>query len=132
VVLKTLTDTYSIAIDAHGRLLLSEPATAVNDQSESPRGDWFTEAFSGLDHVAEEFEDFARKFAATNLKDVPISMMQDFVFPGGNTFAFKKVTFSDHQDLVGLIKYVDSNPTALQDVDSHIVLRNQTVNLTQV
>jgi hypothetical protein len=35
-----------------------------------------------------------------------INSSQSFVFPGGNTFAFKDVVFSDGQDLISHITYV--------------------------
>jgi hypothetical protein len=36
-----------------------------------------------------------------------LTVVQDFVFPGGRTFAFKTVGFSNHQDLVAHITYAD-------------------------
>ena len=50
---------------------------------------------------------WARSFASTNLTDVPVSFVQNFVFPGGSTFSFTDASFSDNQDLVSHITYAD-------------------------
>jgi len=43
------------------------------------------------------------------MKDIPINVFQDFIFPGGQTFIFKDVRFSSHQDLISHITYADPN-----------------------
>jgi hypothetical protein len=43
----------------------------------------------------------------TSLQDIPTSTVQNFVFPGGATFTFADVSFSDNQDLVSHIVYAD-------------------------
>lgn len=42
-----------------------------------------------------------------DLGELPVSVIQGFVFPGGKTFTFTKATFSPHGDLMAFINYVE-------------------------
>ncbi|KAF5642271.1 uncharacterized protein FTJAE_3746 [Fusarium tjaetaba] len=111
----TLTDTYAMSVDQSGSLILAKPDQKETDQSDNePRirgGDMEGVLWDSLRTcLAEVFEnirnDFARSSAGT-LHELQISTLQNFIFPGGRVFTYKEPFFSDHQDLVCKITYLD-------------------------
>lgn len=102
----TLTDTYTLAVSQDGRLVANE-STARNDQSKNPQTNDFLNFFTDLNDIISNIESWLRNFVATDLQDLPLSVIQDYVFPGGRTFAFKSVGFSDFADLTSHITYTD-------------------------
>lgn len=102
----TLTDTYTLAVSQDGQLVATE-STARNDQSKSPQTNDFLNFFTDLNDIINSIESWLRNFVATDLQDLPLSVIQDYVFPGGRTFAFKSVGFSDFADLTSHITYTD-------------------------
>ena len=57
--------------------------------------------------LSDNVDEWAQSCATTNLTDVPVSFVQNFVFPGGATFSFVDAGFSGNQDLVSHITYAD-------------------------
>ncbi len=102
---KTITDTYTISVNADGRLSVSAPAVSRTDHSETPGTSGFLNFFTGLNSIIDDVKNWADDFVPTQFNDIPVSVAQSFVFPGGNSFAFKSASFSDDQDLVSLISY---------------------------
>lgn len=108
VVDKTITDSYTMTVDASGRLA-AVLASKTADNSVDPKTNWFIDAFTGLNDLSSSVGDWSRGFESTALKDIPVSVVQDFVFPGGKTFLFKDAMFSAYQDLVAHITYASTN-----------------------
>lgn len=102
----TLTDTYALAVAQNGELVATQ-TTSRDDQSKNPATDPFLNFWTGLNDIITSVEGWVRGFVATDLQDLPLSVVQDFVFPGGRTFAFKSVGFSDYADLTSHITYTD-------------------------
>jgi len=105
VVDKTITDTYNLNVDESGRLV-AKLSPVVHDASVDPRANGFLNFFADVNSLLADVEEYAQYFKGTEL-DIPINVIQDFVFPGGKTFVFKNVGFSDYQDLVSFISYAD-------------------------
>jgi hypothetical protein len=102
---KTIVDTITVSVDAGGRLVVGAPETTQTDHPDDVHVDGFLELFTGLNGVTDEIKKSVNAMVSQSLTSVPIGLAQDFIFPGGRTFAFKDVAFSDHQDLVGHITY---------------------------
>lgn len=107
-----LTDTYSLGVDGQGKITVSTPSATANpqtsvkvDTSQTPGTNGFLNFFTDLNSLTSDVASWTRGFAETNLADVPVSAVQNFVFPGGATFSFNDVQFSDNQDLVSHITY---------------------------
>lgn len=103
---KQIVDTYTIGIDDKGKLvasLKSEPT----DHSDSPSVNDALNFFTDFNQISGDIRNSVQAFAGSQLQDMPISTIQDYVFPGGKTFIFKRVGFSDYQDLVSFISYAD-------------------------
>ncbi|HEX6098963.1 MAG TPA: hypothetical protein VF432_21795 [Thermoanaerobaculia bacterium] len=106
---RTIADTYTLAVTQAGQLT-SSLNTVVTDQSDpTPSTNWFIEIFTQLDDLTNDVAGWVQGLAATSFQSLPVNVAQAFVFPGGNTFAFKDVVFSGNQDLVSHISYVQSN-----------------------
>ncbi|KAB8073580.1 hypothetical protein BDV29DRAFT_157454 [Aspergillus leporis] len=109
----TLTDTYDLYVDGQGNL----NSTCTSSSSTNPTFppvSGLKNFFTGIGSIATTILGDINDFQGGQLKDTPLAPFQNFVFPGGNTFAFKDVQFSDNQDLVTPITYQDpSNPVAV-------------------
>jgi hypothetical protein len=103
---KTITDTYTLAVGDQGQLTATM-TSKVDDSSDPPSVNGLLNWFTGINELISDVTTWLSSLVATNFTDLPLSVVQDFVFPGGNTFSFKDVTFSDHQDLAGRITYAD-------------------------
>lgn len=102
---KTITDTYTLAVDQSGHLTASLSSVPVDNSDSTPSANWFIDAFTDLNHLVGDIASWASSFSATGFHSMPINVAQQFVFPGGNTFTFKDVDFSNNQDLVSHISY---------------------------
>jgi hypothetical protein len=103
---KTITDTYTLAVTQDGRLTATLSSNTVDNSDPVPSTNWFINLFTSLNELVKTVDDWSRNFASITLHDIPVSVAQQFVFPGGKTFAFKDVVFSDYQDLISHITYV--------------------------
>ncbi|WP_396174106.1 hypothetical protein [Flavobacterium sp.] len=102
----TITDTYTLAVDQNGQLTASLNSVKQDNSDPTPSANWFIELFTGLDELVKDVDDWTKGFAQTRFTSLPLNIAQQFVFPGGKTFTFKDVVFSDNQDLVSHISYV--------------------------
>lgn len=103
---RTLTDTYALAVDQSGRLVTRLTSKSCDD-SQKPGTNDFLNFFTGLNDLIDKVAEWTRNFTNTRLTDIPVAVVQNFVFPGGRTFVFKSGRFSDNQDLVAHIAYAD-------------------------
>ncbi|KAL8872649.1 MAG: hypothetical protein Q9198_007171 [Flavoplaca austrocitrina] len=105
IVDKILKDTYKLGVDGYGKVVVSmksdEPINRPQDLSTNA----FVNLFTGINDIVKTVRTL--DFANTSFQSFPISVVQDFVFPGGRTFAFKQMGFSRYQDLVAAITYAE-------------------------
>jgi hypothetical protein len=88
--------------------LTAHLSSKYDHNPDTPRIDGFRDFWvGGLNSVIDGISQAVAPLASQNLRDIPLSVIQDYVFPGGKTFAFKSVGFSDHQDLVSHITYTE-------------------------
>lgn len=103
---RTITDTYTLAVGDQGQLTATM-TSSVNDQSHPPSVNGFLNWFTGINDLSADITNWLKSLVGTNFTDLPLNVVQNFVFPGGGTFSFNDVAFSDNQDLAGRITYAD-------------------------
>ena len=106
---KTITDTYTLTIDSEGHLQATPAYGAPTDNSENLNMGFVDTLFNGgqMQDISDKLTQALRDFTSPSFQPVPLNVVQDYIFPGGKTFAFKSVGFSDNQDLVAHITYTD-------------------------
>jgi hypothetical protein len=102
----TITDTYTLSVSENGRLAVTQSTNTLNN-SQTPGVDGFLNFFTGLNSLTSDVAGWAQSLAGTSLQSIPVSMLDGFIFPGGKTFTYSDVSFSEYQDLVSHITYVD-------------------------
>ncbi|KAL7942627.1 hypothetical protein V8C42DRAFT_331485 [Trichoderma barbatum] len=110
------TNTYEVSVNQNGGLQL----TMVEDipkpgYSEVTVPD-YKQLYTLAQHVKKMQDDFIGLHVG-NLHALQISQLQSFVFPGAKVFTFKNPRFSDHQDLICEITYVD--PSKVSPAQQH-------------
>lgn len=106
VVDRTFVDTYRLSIDGKGELAAMMTSTHQNDDKRLYVND-FINFWTNINQLEDAIANAIQAWTSPAMIDIPLSMMRGFIFPGGNTFAFKDVVFSDNQDLVAHITYLD-------------------------
>lgn len=99
-------DTYTFGVDNEGHIVVSPPQSERTDHSHDPRIDRFENFFLNFNEFLKQKAEWAQGIATASIQDIPAAAVQSFIFPGGNTFSFADVSFSDHQDLVAHITYL--------------------------
>lgn len=99
-----LTDTYPITV-SKGELIVGTSTGKFEQRAHPQDRNSALGFFSGINRVTDSIRDQLQQLQSIKLGTIPISAMQGFVFPGGNTFAFKHAEFSNHQDLIAFIRY---------------------------
>lgn len=66
---------------------------------------WGKFSKADLSRVWSDMFDAARPAMHQALMPVPVTQFQHFIFPGSKVFAYKKVNFSNNQDLVTDLTY---------------------------
>lgn len=105
VVDTVITDTYTLATDNFGKFA---PAvlSGTQDKSQNVSFGSITNFFDGDPNtMLATIKSWAQTLVAKNVTDVPVSIMQGLVFPGGNAFAINDFSFSDGGDLIANINY---------------------------
>jgi hypothetical protein len=102
----TITDTYTLAVGQNGSLTATLTSNRVDNSDPAPQTNWFIELFTGLNDLVNNVDGWTKNFFSPRIQDIPVSTAQQFVFPGGKTFTFKDVVFSENQDMVSHISYV--------------------------
>lgn len=103
---KSITDVYTLSVGQNGSLVISSSTSTTQDNSVKPDANWLTDLFSSINSIVDWVHENVQ-FFNTELRDIPLGSMQQFVFPGGNSFAYASVSFSDNQDLVSHITYTN-------------------------
>ncbi|MDN3550024.1 hypothetical protein [Mucilaginibacter aquaedulcis] len=100
-----LTDSYTLATDTNGNF--APAVTSVSqDKSQKVSFGSFINFFEGdPNSMISTIKSWAQTLAAKNVTDIPISIMQGLVFPGGNAFSMNELQFSSGGDLIAYINY---------------------------
>ena len=103
----TVVDTYEIAVDSTGALGISAPnrtnSDTANPEDRNGSLNFGVRINNDMDTILESL----KSFNELRLDSIPLSTAQQFIFPGGKTFTFKKTSFSNFQDLVSYIVYTE-------------------------
>jgi hypothetical protein len=119
---KSIDETYAISVNQYGGLqLVRSGDPRMTDKSQSQPA-WY-EARDMAPNVSDtlwdsikdlvligamdKVRDDVKQLSQGDLHELPISELQSLVFPGAKIFTYKEPFFSDHQDLVCKITYVD-------------------------
>jgi hypothetical protein len=97
----TITDTFTLAAKSDGTLTANR-TTKTTDKSSQITGDF---AVPDLYRRFRDTQTEVRNNIKSSFVDIPLSFVNNVIFPGGKGFLFKDVAFSDHQDLVAHITY---------------------------
>lgn len=100
-----ITDTFTLSTTHDGRL------TAVRDTKTEDHPDT-VDPWAVAPELQNEFtavQNKVRSQIASTMVDIPLGLFDDIVFPGGRSFLFNKVQFSNQQDLVAHISYTDQS-----------------------
>jgi hypothetical protein len=115
---KTLVVIYQLDVSADGELVVNSPPPQISDCSAPwnfhPKG--ALSLFGGEDAVKKGLNSVENSVAGyldrafqrySNDIAIMINEYHSWVFPGGKTFAFNKILFSDFQDLITHVTYVE-------------------------
>lgn len=111
---KTSTTLYTLGVDNHGKLTVTKTGPDIKDQSEKPNPDWWSKFISlgeidgKVAKIKSSLQDWIQKFLISDSTVIEhmLNGSSTWVFPGGKTFTFTNVIFSENQDLVADVLYV--------------------------
>jgi hypothetical protein len=92
---------YQLTVDEHGQIVAQVKSNKVDEGTAVVPDRRFNAAFNIANQIAQKAQAFAYSYQP------PTAAVQKMMFPGGKSFAFKKVDFSDHLDLVAHVTYED-------------------------
>lgn len=98
----TLTDAFTLA--AAGDKVTGALTSSRADNSKEPA---YWHLAPKLQTQMKETQAKVVQRISTAMSSVPLSFLNNVIFPGGKAFFFKEVGFSEHQDLVAHITYAD-------------------------
>ncbi len=106
---------YNISIDEEGRMIVKEDPPKFTDNSEKPDPSGWSKFItlgqinSLIDSIQDSLKDWMKDILTGNSDDIQkmLNGSSTWVYPGGKTFLFKDLYFSDHQDLVAHVVYTD-------------------------
>ncbi|MEG4574226.1 hypothetical protein QUA56_16275 [Microcoleus sp. N3A4] len=114
---------YQISVDAYGMLNVSlqkgSPKFTDNSETPDPSGWSKFVSLGDINDIVNSIKSSLQGWFKTYLEghdSTILAMLRGsavWVFPGGKTFAFKDVYFSDHQDLVAHVTYLDPEQSLL-------------------
>jgi hypothetical protein len=108
IVDKTLVDTYSVGVNENGQLAVALANSTTTDNSQQLDVSGFLDFFTNVNEYASAVTQWAESLASGHLKDLPLSLIGNFIFPGSAAFTFSGATFSATGDLVSHITYVST------------------------
>ncbi|KAK5655523.1 hypothetical protein OQA88_5454 [Cercophora sp. LCS_1] len=110
-----LTCKYPIGIANDGKLVVGNAETTLDKRARPNSRSGIVNAFTNINKITDEIIRQVHALDSIELKQIPLSSMQNYVFPGGKAFVFKNAKFSDFGDLVSDITYAD--PGVIVDED---------------
>jgi hypothetical protein len=100
-------DTFSLGVDGSGKLTATLKTEDTNNDM-NPSSNAFINWFTDINSIISTVEGYVRALTSYTLTDIPLSIVQNYVLPGGKPFSFSNVAFANGSfDLVAKIKYVD-------------------------
>ncbi|PQE14198.1 gamma-glutamyltranspeptidase periplasmic precursor protein [Rutstroemia sp. NJR-2017a BVV2] len=105
---KTLNDVYDVSIDQNGGLRLTKVKDELTDNSDYTSLDLSNEDWYTMKVRLIGLRDSLEDLVSGHLHDLELSKLQNFVFPGARVFTYKNPFFSEHQDLISEITYLDT------------------------
>lgn len=103
---KTYTQTYEMNVFHDGTILLNALPPSIVDLSKELGSTTAGLSDQDLENLLLSVEAYSQSLSSATFTEVPLGIAQKFVFPGGNTFSFKDIFFSDNFDLAGHITYL--------------------------
>lgn len=109
----TATDYYDLTVDNHGIINTAHRQETTEDHSDSFDVNILVDALSGMGDKIKDAKKKVNDRATVYMNSYKdkmtdlVSSPSFFILPAGKTFTFKDVGFSDYQDLVSFITYVD-------------------------
>lgn len=103
---REIIDTFELGIDENGRLR-AKKYSRVKDNPAGMPTIWQLVDLLGVDSFMKSLQQEVRMETSRLQNSIPIEIVQDYVFPGGQTFIAKDIQFSDNQDLIASITYAD-------------------------
>ena len=100
----TLTDVYQMNVGEGGNLVFGTPVQTTATNGSVPSSNDAAKLLLAIGSITDYIDDNI-SFAATNLQGIPAVALDNFVFPGGQTFTFAQPQFSNSNDLVAYITY---------------------------
>lgn len=108
---KTITDTYNISVDQNGVLQTQQVESTTEDNSQSADRSAIVNAFTNINNLVNGIKGDITDLVSTHLQPIPFNNLQNFVFPGARVFTYKSASFSEGQDLICDITYLDPSET---------------------
>ena len=104
-------DTCTLQVGADGQLIavMATPIPATNTPSTTSSSFW--SSMLGADNIYDQSTQIVAATVANLPNVLPYTFFQNFVFPGGQTFSYKEVSFAASGDLVSYLNYVDPGAT---------------------
>ena len=104
-----LEDSYTISVDQNGSLRMGKPMSLpLEDKSEDSHASTIIQILTDIDSLLDDIKAQVVSFTKMKLQHIPFDSLQSFVFPGARVFTYKSASFSEHQDLVCNITYVNT------------------------
>jgi hypothetical protein len=109
-----ITTTYTIGVASDGALTVTQNDPQVEDKSEKPDPNWWSKLISvgTIDACVANIQNYLKPllkgFGTGFENDIALMLngSNGWTFPGGRTYTFTGVEFSDYQDLVADLLYV--------------------------
>ncbi|KAH7131461.1 hypothetical protein B0J13DRAFT_642157, partial [Dactylonectria estremocensis] len=107
----TLTDVYDMSVAQNGGLQITrDPSKQTKvDNSQDPDRSWLVNIFTGVNDAVNQIKSQITQLVPLDMESIVFSAPQSFVFPGAKVFTYSSAIFSDCQDLVCDITYVNPN-----------------------
>lgn len=110
----TITTTYTVGVSSSGVLVVTQNDPTVQDKSEKPNPGFWSKLISAgqIDNCVNDIKNYLKPllqgFATGFENDIALVLNGSggWTFPGGQTYAFTSVEFSDYQDLVADLLYI--------------------------
>jgi hypothetical protein len=101
-------DVCALNVDAFGQIAstLTTLIPATNSASKNDVN-FGQDLFTGVNELYGNTEALVQRVSGTLVDAIPFGTVQEFVFPGGQTFVYSSVGFSQHGDLVSHVVYAD-------------------------
>jgi len=98
-----ITDTFTLSTTDDGQLTAHLDSKTVDNSAVIDSSVLVPDLNERFTRVQKQ----VKAWVTTAMVDIPLAIMENVIFPGGRSFFFQEVNFSDHQDLIAHITYRD-------------------------